>query len=139
MAAMIALAFAAGLLVSLSRALNGRLALATSPLKASWWNHAIGFGFLLAAALAAGQIWPAGVAATPPWAWAGGTLGVIFVASGSWLILRIGAALTALMVIAGQMVSGAALDALTGAPGSLATGLGVVLILAGMGLARTRR
>jgi transporter family-2 protein len=138
MAAMIALAFAAGLLVSLSRALNGRLALATSPLKASWWNHAIGFVLLFALALALGQLWPAGAADTPPWAWAGGTLGVVFVASGSWLILRIGAALTALMVIAGQRVSGAALDALMGAPGSRATAAGVLLILAGMALAQRR-
>jgi transporter family-2 protein len=80
MAAMIALAFAAGLLVSLSRALNGRLALATSPLKASWWNHAIGFVLLFALALALGQLWPDGIAETPPWAWDGGSLGVIFVA-----------------------------------------------------------
>jgi transporter family-2 protein len=135
----IALAFSAGVLVSLSRALNGRLSLATSPLRASWWNHVVGLGFLVVASALAGQFWPEGVAGTPAWAWAGGTLGVVFVASGSWFVVRIGAALTALMVIAGQMVSGVVLDLAMGRPGGGWTTLGVALILAGMALAQARR
>jgi transporter family-2 protein len=138
MAGMIALAVAAGAMVSLSRGLNGRLAQAGSPLGASLWNHAVGFAALLAAAAVLGGLWPQGVAAVPGWAWAGGTLGVIFVASGSWFVQRIGAALTALMVIAGQMVTGTLVDLLAGTPGGPMTAAGVALILAGMWLAGRR-
>ena len=52
---MAALAFAAGLLVSLSRQLNGRLALATSPLVSSFWNHAVGLAALALAGSGAGR------------------------------------------------------------------------------------
>lgn len=137
---MILLAFAAGVFVSLSRSLNGRLALASSAMAASFVNHLVGLLALLAAGLVLGGLWPAGTAQIPAWAWAGGTLGVIFVASGSFFVARIGAAMTAVMVIAGQMVSGVALDLLRAAPGSgWARALGVLLILAGIVLAQRRR
>jgi transporter family-2 protein len=140
MLTMILFATLAGAFVSLSRSVNGRLALATSPMVASLVNHAVGLVALVAAGLVLGGLWPAGIGAVPAWAWAGGPLGVIFVASGSWFVARLGAALTALAVIAGQMVSGVALDLLTAAPGSgLARAGGVALILAGMVLAQSRR
>ncbi len=136
---MVAFAFAAGLLVSVSRGVNGRLSLAGSPMRASFWNHAVGLCLLLAIGLAGGGLRPDGIGAVPVWAWAGGSLGVIFVASGSFFVARIGAVMTALMVIAGQMVSGVALDLIRHAPGSgWARAGGVGLILAGMVLARRR-
>ena len=136
----VALALAAGALVGTSRSLNGRLALSTSPLVASFWNHLVGFALLSAVALAFGGLMPNGLPDAPLTAWAGGTLGVIFVASGSWLIARIGATLTAILVIAGQMVSGVALDLAQGAGGAVwPRALGVALILAGVVLARLRR
>ncbi len=135
-----ALALAAGALVGASRSLNGRLSLSTSPLKASFWNHIVGFAFLSAWALVFGGLMPDGLPQAPWTAWAGGTLGVIFVASGSWLIARIGATMTAILVIAGQMVSGVALDLWLGLSEGLATkAAGVAMILAGMALARRRR
>lgn len=134
----------AGGLVGLSRQVNGRLALARGALGASFWNHLVGLAALAAATLgllaATGE---AGIARTvwgaPPWAWAGGPLGVLFVAAGSWLIARIGAASTALLVIAGQTVTGALLDALRGAEGAGLRALGVAVILAGVALARGGR
>ena len=127
----------AGLLIGLSRQLNGRLALSTSALVASFWNHAVGLAALVAAGAALGALRPQGLSDIPGWAWAGGSLGVLFVAAGSWLIARIGAANTALLVIAGQMLSGVALDAVRGAEGSVSLrALGVALILAGVILAR---
>ena len=138
------LALMAGVLVGASRSLNGRLSLSTSPLAASFWNHIVGFAFLSAVALSFGGLMPEGLPQAPWTAWAGGTLGVIFVAAGSWLIVRIGATLTAILVIAGQMISGVALDfamevsgGVSGAPWLRA--LGVVLILAGVVLAQRRR
>ncbi len=129
----------AGILVAVSRSLNGRLSLATSAMASSFWNHAVGFAFLSALALSFGGLMPGGWPDAPWTAWAGGTLGVIFVASGSWLVARIGAAMTAMLVIAGQMISGVALDLAAGAAGDLALkAAGVALILAGMWLTRRR-
>lgn len=131
----IAFAVIAGLLVGVSRQINGRLSLSTSPLKASFWNHLVGFAALTLVGLALGQLWTDRVADIPLWAWFGGPVGVLFVAAGSWLIPRIGAAATALLIIAGQMVSGVVLDALMGTGQTPITAiLGVALILIGMAL-----
>ena len=135
----IAYAVVAGILVGLSRQLNGRLALSTSPLIASFFNHAVGFVFLTVLGLVLGNLLLPGASETPWWAYLGGPVGVVFVASGSWLIARIGAVNTALLVIGGQMVSGVVLDLLRGAPLTLwASALGVVLILGGMALTQKR-
>jgi bacterial/archaeal transporter family-2 protein len=134
------LATLAGVLIGLSRQLNGRLSLSTSPLKASLWNHAVGLVALTAAGLLLGGLLPPGAAEAPWLAYLGGPLGVIFVATGSWLIARIGAVNTALLVIGGQMVSGVLLDLLRDAPGTIwARAAGVALILAGMALTAGRR
>ena len=135
-----ALAILAGLLVSLSRQTNGRLALSTSARESSFWNHIVGLVFITLVALMFGGLFAGDPLASPWWAYLGGTVGVVFIAMGSWLIQRIGAAQTALMIIAGQMVSGVVLDVVMGAPGNLwARVLGVGLILAGMLVAQTGR
>ncbi len=133
-------ALGAGVLVGVSRSLNGRLSLATSPLTASLWNHVVGFAFLSAVAVIFGGLLPDGWPDAPLTAWAGGAVGVLFVASGSWLVARIGATMTALLVIAGQMISGVALDLAMGrAEGLWIKAAGVTLILSGMWLAQRRR
>ncbi len=135
----VTLAFLAGILVSLSRQINGRLSLFTSPLQSSFWNHFVGFIFLTLIALTFGGLWPTDRPIDPPLiAFLGGPLGVVFVAASSWLITRIGAVQTALLIIAGQMVSGVILDVAMRAPGSpLARAGGVALILGGMWLTQT--
>ena len=126
------LAFAAGALVVVSRQINGRLSLHGSALEASFWNHAVGAAVLSLSALAFGGLFAGQPWAAPWWAYLGGPVGVAFIALSSWLVARIGAAQTALYVIAGQMVSGVALDLWMGAPGDgWARILGVGLILAG--------
>lgn len=130
----------AGVLVGVSRQVNGRLSLSTSPLIASFWNHIVGFVALSILGLSIGGLIPEGAQDAPWHAYLGGSIGVIFVAAGSWLIARIGAVNTALLVIGGQMVSGVALDLLQGvSAGLLASVLGVALILAGMALTQRRR
>lgn len=137
MAGLIALAFGAGVLVTLSRQINGRLALASSALGSSFWNHAVGLAVLLAWGLAAGGLWPAGLAQAPLHAWLGGPLGVVFIAGGSWLIPRIGAVMTGILIIAGQMLSGVILDLARGAEGAdLMRAGGVAMILAGVWISR---
>jgi transporter family-2 protein len=134
------LAILAGVLVSLSRQINGRLALSTSAMESSFWNHLVGLVFITCVALAVGGLFTGSPAAAPWWAYLGGTVGVVFIAAGSWLIARIGAAQTALLIIAGQMISGVVLDMVMGAPGNLwARALGVALILAGMWVAQGRK
>lgn len=145
MIAAIALALGAGVLVGVSRQLNGRLSLSTSPLVASLWNHAVGFVALtllglLIGGLAISSLVPPGAAEIPWYVFVGGPLGVIFVASGSWLIARIGAVNTTLLVIAGQMVSGVVLDLLRDrSPAFWATALGIALIMAGTVLMQRSR
>lgn len=129
----VALAFAGGLLVSLSRQINGRLALSTSAMESSFWNHAVGFGALTLAAFLFAPLFPPDPGQIPWWAWFGGVVGVIFIAASSWLIGRIGAAMTASMIIAGQMVAGLLLDIAAEAPGVMWMRImGVALIFAGV-------
>lgn len=133
-------AFVAGLLVILSRQVNGRLAMSTTPLISSFWNHFVGLVFLTVVGLIIGGLIPANIAEMPWWIYTGGAIGVVFVASGSWLITRIGAVNSTLLVIAGQMVFGVIFDLLRGAPVTIwAAGLGVALILAGMALTQRQR
>ena len=135
-----ALAFLAGVLVSLSRQINGRLSLSTSALESSFWNHIVGLAALTLVAVVAGGLFTPGIADVPLWAYLGGTIGVVFIAASSWLITRIGAARTALMIIAGQMVSGVLLDLWLGAPGNPAARIaGVGLILAGLWIGQKQR
>ena len=155
MTLMVVLAFGAGLLVSLSRQINARLALATTPLMFSFWNHIVGFAALAAAGLAAAGLavaglavaaltqdllWPPGVTKAPWQAWIDGPIRVVFIAASSGLVARLGAVMTASMVIGGQMASGVVLDIAMGAPGSgLARACGVALILGAMALSLGRR
>ncbi len=134
------IAFLGGASVSLSRQINGRLSLSTSAMHASFWNHIVGFGLLSLMALAFGGLFAPGTAEAPYWAYLGGTIGVVFIALSSWLVAKIGAAQTALLIIAGQMISGVVLDIVMGAPGNpLARIIGVALILAGMWLSQRKR
>ncbi|MBX3596985.1 MAG: DMT family transporter [Rhizobiaceae bacterium] len=135
----ILLAILAGVLVGLSRQLNGKLSLSTSPLVASFWNHIVGFAALTIIGLSFGGLIPDGIANIPWFDYIGGPIGVIFVAAGSWLLVRIGAANTALLIVGGQMVSGVVMDwfmaeSFTVAPSAI----GVTLILAGMALMQMR-
>jgi transporter family-2 protein len=135
-----ALAILAGVLVSLSRQINGRLAMSTSAMESSFWNHIVGLAFITVIALLFGGLFAGEPQNAPWWAYLGGPIGVIFIAAGSWLIARIGAAQTALLIIAGQMIFGVVLDIMMGAPGNpVARISGVALILAGMWISRSSK
>ncbi|WP_262110888.1 DMT family transporter [Aeromonas sp. Marseille-Q5825] len=123
-----------GVAVSLSRTLNGRLASARSAMTASLANHLLGFGLLGALLILKGAPWER-LAGLDPWLLLGGVLGALFVAISSWAIGRIGALACALLIVAGQLLGGALLDALAGrlAASDL---LGILLVLAGAALQR---
>lgn len=129
----VACALLAGILVGLSRQINGRLSLSTSAMESSFWNHIVGLAFITVTALFIGGLFAGTPQNTPWWAYLGGPVGVLFIATGSWLIARIGAAQTALLIIAGQMISGVVLDIVLGNAGnSIARTLGIALIIGGM-------
>lgn len=133
-------AFSAGLLIILSRQVNGRLSLSSTPMISSFWNHIVGFVVLTVLGLVIGGLIPSNIAEIPWWVFSGGAIGVVFVASGSWLITRIGAVNSTMLVISGQMVSGVVFDFLRGEPITLwACALGVTLIIAGMALTQRKR
>ncbi|WP_438955174.1 DMT family transporter [Cognatiyoonia sp.] len=136
----ITMSFVAGILVSVSRQLNGRLSLSTSAMEASFWNHIVGFVFLSLVALVFGGLFDGNIAETPKWAYLGGTIGVLFIAASSWLVAEIGAVKTTLLIIAGQMIFGLVIDLLRDVPGDTAHRIaGTVLILAGMWLLHGRQ
>ncbi|MDS9470071.1 DMT family transporter [Paracoccus sp. MBLB3053] len=137
MAAMILFAFAAGMLVTLSRQINGRLAVETSALQSSFWNHLVGFVALAVVTVFAGSFWPDGASGAPWLAWIGGAVGVAFVGGGSWLIPRLGAAMTGGLLVAGQMLSGVVLDLARGQDAIFWMQIaGVCLILTGVFISR---
>ncbi|WP_417308794.1 DMT family transporter [Devosia sp.] len=140
MIAAIGFAACAGVLVGVSRQVNGRLSVSTSPLVASLWNHVVGFAALTLLGLIIGGLIPAGAGDAPLYDYIGGPIGVVFVAAGSWLIPRIGAAQTAILIIAGQMVSSVLMD-MVFAPNNGNVPLiliGVGLIIGGMVVAQRR-
>lgn len=133
-----AMAVLAGALVSLSRQINGSLSMYTSALHASYWNHVVGFAFLTVIGIAFGGLFSDDPWGAPWWAYLGGPIGFVFIAASSWAVLRIGAAQTAMLIIAGQMISGVIVDMALGTAGNTtARIIGVALILAGMLVARS--
>ncbi|WP_180899357.1 DMT family transporter [Martelella soudanensis] len=139
MIAAIFFAVVTGLLVVLSRQVNGRLSLSTSPMTSSFFNHLVGFVVMSVVLFAIGGLWPTSFSAIPFHAWLGGPLGVIFVAAGSWVIPKIGAVNTAVLIIGGQMIAGAAMDMADGMTASPVLRFsGLALILAGILLAQAR-
>lgn len=136
----VALAFVAGGLVGVSRQLNGRLAVSTSALFASFCNHLVGFVLLTAIGLAIGGLLNDGAFAGPRYIYLGGPVGVVFVALSSWIIGQIGATRSTMLIIAGQVLGGVALDwVLTGKAVSPVAFGGIVLIVAGVLVAQRQR
>lgn len=121
-----------GVIIGLSRALNGRLGIGVGVLRASLWNHIVGFAFLtlLLISLSSDFSWQF-YPAIPPGAFFGGVIGAIFVAANSYVFPKLGAARTILMVTSGQLMFGVLLDYKTGQEFSTVMqliGIGVILL-----------
>lgn len=136
----VALALTSGVLGGVNRQVNGRLAVSTSAFAASLINHLVGFVVLTMLGILFGLLYLPGAATAPWYAFIGGPIGVLFVAGSSWLVPRIGAVHTTLLLTSGQIMSGVTLDIVRGVPGSpWARAFGVALILSGIMLAHRRR
>ena len=137
---LISAACSAGILVGMSRQINGRLSLSTTPLIASACSHIIGFVGLSAFGISLGGLFPPGAVSAPWYAYLGGMFSVLYVLSGSWVIVRIGAAHAAFLIVSGQMLSGVVLDIFQAANGqSWELGVGIALILIGIALVHRRQ
>lgn len=128
---MILLALTNGVCIGLSRLLNGRLSQDTNAFNASLWNHVVGFT-LLSLLLTFIPTPPlASLLSAPVYTWLGGVFGALFVALNSYVLSRIGATMTALLVITGQLLTGVVFDAMAANAEPLQL-FGGVLIMAGV-------
>lgn len=102
-----------GVIIGTSRALNGRLSMNVGPFKASLCNHLVGF-LLLSLILVITQMFSdidiQVIDGAPLSVYLGGFIGALYVAINSFVLARIGATSSALLVISGQMITGVLID-----------------------------
>jgi len=108
----ILLALLNGCCISFCRIINGRLGQDTSAFNASLWNHIVGFIFLSFILFFTPSIEVKMLMNAPLPAYIGGVIGALFVAINSYVLSKIGATLTALLVIGGQLLTGVIWEAI---------------------------
>ena len=108
----LALALFIGMLLPLQALINASLGKQTfGSVFASLASFMVGTGVLLAWWLLTRPVFmPAALAKVPWWAWMGGVIGAVFVASATLLVPRLGAASLICLVVAGQLVGSVVLD-----------------------------
>ncbi|CAN7253025.1 DMT family transporter [Pseudoxanthomonas sp. LjRoot168] len=108
----VALALFIGMLLPLQALINASLGRQTfGPVFASLASFMVGTGVLLAWWLLTRPVFvPAALGKVPWWAWTGGVIGAVFVASATLLVPRLGAASLICLVVAGQLVGSVVLD-----------------------------
>ncbi|MNH13523.1 hypothetical protein D3C79_730960 [compost metagenome] len=140
MLTLVLLALFNGVCISISRAVNGRLALSRGAFHASLCNHIVGFLFLSLLLAVGGGFNGLSLGHAPWGAYLGGVIGALFVALNSYVLPRLGTLRAALLIISGQMLAGVVIDSLRDSGGSTGTRLlGVGLILLGVYLARMEK
>jgi len=127
----------AGLTVQVGMNATVRFAIG-SPVLAAIVNFVVGLAALILVAVASGSRWvPGSTATVPAWAWFGGLLGAVYVASTTVLGPRLGAAALLAFTLAGQMFAALIVDhyGIIGFPQSPITPsrlLGAALLVAGV-------
>ena len=135
---------AAGMATSGQQVMNGQqTAHYGNPIPATLLNFVAGTA-LLAAATGVVAVASGGLAPLPGtwWMYTGGPLGCVFIALGAFLVPRVGAFLTTLGMVGGQLLGSLLLDVVAPAPGSHVTGLtvaGTLGALVAMVIASTPR
>lgn len=133
----VAVSFLAGVTVITSRNCNAMLSQKTGELAATWFNYAIGLGVSLVAfafSLLLGEKAALSLGATRPWMYLGALLGATIVFLTNIATMKLPAFYMTLILCAGQLFAGMALDALMGRAFSAPMLLGGVLVAAGFGL-----
>lgn len=127
----------AGLTVQVGMNATVRFAIG-SPVLAAIVNFVVGLTALMLVAVLSGSRWaPGSTAAVPAWAWFGGLLGALYVASTTVLGPRLGAAALLAFTLSGQMLAALVVDhyGIIGFPQSPLTPsrlLGAALLVAGV-------
>ncbi|WP_147102794.1 DMT family transporter [Nesterenkonia populi] len=120
-ALMVVLPFTGGFVQSAQQAINGRQTAAYGTLlPATLFNFVT--GAVLMALIYGGKVLIAGTGDALPavwWNYLGGALGLVFVGLGAYLITQVGVLVTAMGMIAGQLVGSLVLDIVFPAPGSV--------------------
>lgn len=108
------MALIAGAIIAIQQAINGRVGVVTrNAFSAAWFNFIFGTTALLVAStinIAGSNMSLQSPAGAPWWAFTGGALGVIFIATSVWVVPRIGVLLFALISISGQLTGALVLD-----------------------------
>lgn len=111
---LVALCFLAGIGVAIQQAINGRVsAVSGEPIVASWTNFILGAAVLLIAASVASAVGIADLQPLPMgpwWLYLGGVVGLIFIATASWVVGRVGVLRLGLLATAGQLTGSLAMD-----------------------------
>lgn len=106
-------ALLAGALITVQAGANSQLKQSfEAPMPALLVNYVLGFGAVLAYALAAGVSWPAlgRMAEAPWWAWLGGLAGAAYGVGAILLASRLGAATLMALVVTGQLLCSVLVD-----------------------------
>lgn len=132
---MILLAFFNGLLVVTTRVINAKLGLYVSGAGASFWNHFVGWLFLMLIVpiLSGGGVVELG--GIPLYLYLGGLIGAGYVVINNIVIPKVGATRATILIIAGQIVLGTWIDVVNGRISNLSMTLfGITLLIMGMWL-----
>ena len=139
--ALLLAAAASGAWISVQQALNGRVQRATGqPLLAALVNFAVGTGALL---VGFGVVAATGHGPTHPWPaagwlYAGGALGIVYIATAAWTVRPLGVLRLGLLTVAGQLAGGVLIDLVSPAAGASVgpvTVIAVLLTLVGVAIA----
>lgn len=120
---LVLLPFSGGFGQAAQQALNGKQTAAYgNPLPATLFNFASGTAILLVAWCV--KLLVTGFGESLPmtwWYYLGGPFGIVFIALGAYLVTRVGVLLTAMGMIAGQLLGSLVLDLLFPTPGAVVT------------------
>lgn len=131
----IAAALGAGVARALARTANAQTAMRVGVARSTMYSFAVGLmcsAVLLAVAAGPERASLLSHARTPPWAYLGGIVGVLFVAASSVAARRMSTFALTLLILAGQILAGVALDALIHARVAPMQVVGGILLLAGL-------
>ncbi|BBH51999.1 DMT family transporter [Fluviispira sanaruensis] len=128
-----------GMIINVNRLINGQLSTKVGALKASFWNHIVGFIFLTIIVFILGD-WFLINENIPKFAYLGSVFGAFFGAINSYVILRIGAMNTTILIICGQIITAILLDIqLSGKYPSYMQITGIIFILFAVYLSKVQR
>lgn len=130
---MILLALFNGLLIVTNRIFNAKLGLHVSGAGAAFWNHLVGFLFLVFMMLLFAERGVSDFGGIPFYLFLGGLIGACYVAIYSFVMPRVGTTKATVLVIAGQIVLGTIIDVANGKISNInITIVGISLVMLGM-------